>query len=158
MTPTTDASPFAIAPFADRTLQFGLEFGASLRRPALVASVLLIGTVCATLSQPVLVSWVIDRGVIEKDMNALSLSIFLLLGAVAHEAVLIAGHLILFVWVGERYLARLRNRGFEHLGPAGCAAGDPRVLWRGGAFSLRPSGSQERHLFLYTGDPSPNGH
>ena len=115
MTTTTDDSPFAIAPFADRPLQRGLEFGASLRWPALAASVLLIGTVCATLAQPVLVSWVIDRGVIEKDMNALSLSIFLLLGAVAAEAVLTAGHLILFAWVGERYLARLRNRVFEHL-------------------------------------------
>ena len=115
MSTTTDASPFDIAPFADRPLQRGLEFGTSLRWPALAASVLLIGAVCATLAQPVLVSWVIDRGVIEKDMNALSLSIFLLLGAVAAEAVLTAGHLILFAWVGERYLARLRNRVFEHL-------------------------------------------
>ncbi len=115
MSTTTDASPFAIAPFADRPLQRGLEFGASLRWPAIAASVLLIGTVCATLAQPVLVSWVIDRGVIQKDMDALSLSVFLLLGAVAAEAVLTAGHLILFAWVGERYLARLRNRVFEHL-------------------------------------------
>jgi len=115
MTTTTDTSPFAIAPFADRPLQRGLKFGASLRWPAFAASVLLIGTVCATLAQQVLVSWVIDRGVIEKDMNALSLSIFLLLGAVAAEAVLTAGHLSLFAGVGERYLARLRNRVFEHL-------------------------------------------
>ena len=85
MTPTTDASPFAIAPFADRTLQRGLEFGASLRWSALA-------------------------------------------------------------------------REFEHLCPAGSSAGDPGVPWRGNAFSLGPSGSQERHLFLYTGDASPHGH
>ena len=115
MSTATNASPFGIAPFADRPLQRGLEFGASLRWPALTASVLLIGTVGATLAQPVLVSWVIDRGVLPKDMDALSLSVVLLLAAVAAEAVLTAGHLLLFAWVGERYLALLRNRVFEHL-------------------------------------------
>ena len=115
MSTTTNASPFAIAPYADRPLQRGLEFGATLRWPALAASVLLIGTVGATLAQPVLISWVIDRGVLQKDMDALSLSVFLLLVAVAAEAVLTAGHLLLFAWVGERYLALLRNRVFDHL-------------------------------------------
>ena len=115
MSTTTNASPFAIAPYADRPLQRGLEFGANLRWPALAASVLLIGTVAATLAQPVLVSWVIDRGVVQKDIDALSLSILLLLAAVAAEAVLTAGHLLLFAWVGERYLALLRIRVFERL-------------------------------------------
>ena len=115
MSTATNASPFAIAPFADRPLQRGLEFGASLRWPALTASVLLIGTVGATLAQPVLVSWVIDRGVLPKDMDALSLSVVQLLAAVAAEAVLTAGHLLLFAWVGEQYLALLRNQVFEHL-------------------------------------------
>ena len=86
MSTTTNASPFAIAPYADRPLQRGLEFGANLGWPALAASVLLIGTVGATLAQPVLVSWVIDRGVIQKDMDALSLSVLLLFAAVAAEA------------------------------------------------------------------------
>lgn len=115
MSTTTNASPFDIAPFAERPLQRGLAFGGGLRWPALAASVLLIATVGATLAQPVLVSWVIDRGVVQKDMEALGLSIFLLLAAVAAEALLTAGHLLLFAWVGERYLARLRIRVFEHL-------------------------------------------
>ena len=73
------------------------------------------GAVGATLAQPVLVSWIIDRGVLPKDMDALRLNAFLLLGAVIAEAVLTVGHLLLFAWVGERYLAHLRNRVFEHL-------------------------------------------
>lgn len=115
MSTTTDASPFTIAPFAARPLQRGLAFGGALRWPALAASLLLIATVAATLAQPVLISWVIDRGVVQKDMEALSLSVLLLLAAAAAEAVLTAGHLLLFAWVGERYLARLRNRVFERL-------------------------------------------
>ena len=82
---------------------------------ALAASVLLIGSVGATLAQPVLIFWVIDRGVLEKDMNALSRSVLLLLGAIVAEAVLSAGHQLLFAWFGERYLARMRSRVFEHL-------------------------------------------
>ncbi len=115
MSTTTDASPFTIAPFAARPLQRGLAFGGALRWPALAASLLLIATVAATLAQPVLISWVIDRGVVQKDLGALSLSVLLLLAAAAAEAVLTAGHLLLFAWVGERYLARLRNRVFERL-------------------------------------------
>ena len=115
MNATTNASPFAIAPYAERALRRGLEFGAAFRWPALAASVLLIGSVGAALAQPVLISWVIDRGVLESDIDALRLSVLLLLGAVAAEAALSAGHLLLFASVGERYLARLRSRVFEHL-------------------------------------------
>lgn len=115
MSVTTNASPYDIAPYAERSLRRGLEFGAAYRWPALVASVLLIGSVCATLAQPVLISWVIDRGVLEKDMNALVLSVSLLLASVAAEAVLSAGHQLLFAWFGERYLARMRSRIFGHL-------------------------------------------
>lgn len=115
MSGTTSAAPYAIAAHAERSLRRGLDFGASLRWPALAASILLMGAVGATLAQPVLVSWIIDRGVLPKDMDALRLSAFLLLGAVIAEAVLTVGHLLLFAWVGERYLARLRSRVFEHL-------------------------------------------
>lgn len=115
MNGTTNTSPYAIAPYADRPLRRGLEFGASLRWHALAAAILLIGAVGATLAQPVFVSWVIDRGVLQNDIDALRLSVLLLLGAVAAEAILTAGHLLLFAWVGERYLALLRNRVFEHL-------------------------------------------
>ena len=115
MNGTLNTSPYPIAPYADRPLRRGLGFGASLRWPALAAAVLLIGAVGATLAQPVFVSWVIDRGVLENDIDALRLSVLLLLGAVAAEAILTAGHLLLFAWVGERYLALLRNRVFEHL-------------------------------------------
>ena len=115
MNATTNASPFAIAPYAERALRRGLEFGAAFRWPALAASVLLIGSVGAALAQPVLISWVIDRGVLENDIDALRLSVLLLLGAVAAEAALSAGHLLLFASVGERYLARMRSRVFEHL-------------------------------------------
>ena len=115
MNATTNASPFAIAPYAERSLRRGLEFGAAFRWPALAASVLLIGSVGAALAQPVLISWVIDRGVLENDIDALRLSVLLLLGAVAAEAALSAGHLLLFASVGERYLAHMRSRVFEHL-------------------------------------------
>ena len=115
MNGTTNTSPYAIAPYADSPLRRGLGFGASLRWQALAAAVLLIGAVGATLAQPVFVSWVIDRGVLQNDIDALRLSVLLLLGAVAAEAILTASHLLLFAWVGERYLALLRNRIFEHL-------------------------------------------
>ena len=115
MSGMTNAAPHAIAPYAERSLRRGLDFGASLRWPALAASILLMGAVGATLAQPVLVSWIIDRGVLPQDLDALRPSAFLLLGAVITEAVLTVGHLLLFAWVGERYLARLRNRVFEHL-------------------------------------------
>ena len=115
MSGMTNAAPHAIAPYAERSLRRGLDFGASLRWPALAASILLMGAVGATLAQPVLVSWIIDRGVLPQDLDALRLSAFLLLGAVITEAVLTVGHLLLFAWVGERYLARLRSRVFEHL-------------------------------------------
>ena len=115
MSGMTNAAPHAIAPYAERSLRRGLDFGASLRWPALAASILLMGAVGATLAQPVLVSWIIDRGVLPQDLDALRPSAFLLLGAVITEAVLTVGHLLLFAWVGERYLARLRSRVFEHL-------------------------------------------
>ncbi|MDE2992409.1 MAG: ABC transporter ATP-binding protein [Chloroflexota bacterium] len=115
MSATVRASPYAIAPHAQRPLRRGFDFGASLRWPALAASLLLLGSVGATLAQPVLVSWVIDHGVLQNDTDALRSNVLLLLGAVVAEAVLTAGHLWLFAWVGERYLALLRNRVFEHL-------------------------------------------
>lgn len=115
MSGTVRASPSAIAPRAQRPLRRGFDFGLSLRWPALAASLLLLGSVGATLAQPVLVSWVIDRGVLPNDPDALRLTVLLLLVAVAAEAVLTTGHLWLFAWFGERYLALLRNRVFEHL-------------------------------------------
>ena len=115
MSVNADASPFAIAPYAERSLRRGLAFGATYRWPALAASVMLIGGVGAALAQPVLISWVIDRGVMEKDMTALGRSVSLLLGAVVAEAVLGAGQQMLFAWFGEKYLARMRSRVFEHL-------------------------------------------
>ncbi len=115
MSGMTEATSYAIAPYAARSLQRGLAFGAFLRWPALAASVLLMGAVGAVLAQPVLISWVIDRGVLLHDINALRQSLFLLLGAVTAESILTAGHLLLFAWVGERYLAHLRNRVFAHL-------------------------------------------
>lgn len=115
MNNTVNVSPYAIAPNVQRPLLRALRLGSFLHLPAIAASVLLIGAVGAALAQPVLIAWVIDRGVLQQDTDALGLSVILLLGAVVAEGVLTVGYQLVFAWVGERYLALLRNRVFEHL-------------------------------------------
>lgn len=115
MNDTKNTSRYAIAPSVERPLRRALGEGVFLRWAALLASVLLVGSVGATLAQPVLVSRVIDRAVLQQDMDTLRVSLILLLVTVIAEAVLTAGHLLLFAWVGERFLAHLRMRVFAHL-------------------------------------------
>ena len=96
MNNTVNVSPYAIAPNVQRPLLRALRLGAFLRRQALAASVLLIGAVGAALAQPVLIAWVIDRGVLQQDTDALRLSVILLLGAVVAERVPTVGYQLVF--------------------------------------------------------------
>lgn len=115
MSTAAHVSPYKIAPDAERPLRRGLVLGGSLRWLALMASVLLLVSVGAALAQPVLVSRVVDQGVLAKDVEALRQILMLLLGVVVAEGLLGGGHRLLFAWVAERYLALLRARIFQHL-------------------------------------------
>lgn len=115
MSTAAGVSPYTIAPSSEKPLRRGLDLAGSLRWPAFVASVLLLVSVGAALAQPVLVSRVVDLGVLPKDMAALRSNLILLLGVVIAEGLLTGGQGLLFAWVSERYLALLRSRIFEHL-------------------------------------------